>query len=228
MEFPTQYPRPGWAEQDPERWYTAFRTGVAALLERLGADPARHHRPRRGLGDPHLGADGRPLRGPAAGHLLDGPAQRRAVRRAEPRARRSGCSRSPITTPIPSGRSRSSSGSARTSPTSGSEHPAHPLRQGLPAPAADRRVRHGHDRRDGHVVLRSRADAVVRGAVRTARLPRSRCSRRSWSRRTSSAGSPRRPRATPGSRRTPGSWPARRTRRASSSRRVRSRRGRPR
>ena len=40
VEFPTQYPRPGWAEQDPERWYAAFRTGVAALLESSAADPA--------------------------------------------------------------------------------------------------------------------------------------------------------------------------------------------
>ncbi len=39
VEFPTHYPRPGWAEQDPEEWYIAFRKGVAALLESTAARP---------------------------------------------------------------------------------------------------------------------------------------------------------------------------------------------
>lgn len=36
-EYPTSYPRPGWAEQDPEDWYRAIRANIAAVLEKSGA-----------------------------------------------------------------------------------------------------------------------------------------------------------------------------------------------
>ena len=39
VEFPTRYPRSGWAEQDPAQWYAAFRTAVASLLARAAVRP---------------------------------------------------------------------------------------------------------------------------------------------------------------------------------------------
>ena len=39
-EYPTSYPRPGWAEQDPEDWYRAIRANIAAVLEKSGVSSA--------------------------------------------------------------------------------------------------------------------------------------------------------------------------------------------
>lgn len=41
VEYPTQYPQPGYAEQRPEDWYAATRDNIAALLEKSGVDPAK-------------------------------------------------------------------------------------------------------------------------------------------------------------------------------------------
>ena len=38
-EYPTIYPKPGWAEQDPDKVYDAFLYNVKAVLEKSGVDP---------------------------------------------------------------------------------------------------------------------------------------------------------------------------------------------
>jgi len=38
QSYPTEYPRPGWAEQDPEGWKKAFVGSTAAVLEQAGID----------------------------------------------------------------------------------------------------------------------------------------------------------------------------------------------
>lgn len=37
VEYPTAYPRPGWAEQNPEDWYAATCENIKAVLEKSGA-----------------------------------------------------------------------------------------------------------------------------------------------------------------------------------------------
>ncbi|NPV59978.1 MAG: hypothetical protein HPY75_09970 [Actinobacteria bacterium] len=39
--YPLSYPRPGWAEQDPEDWWKAACAGMRRMLEQSGVDPAR-------------------------------------------------------------------------------------------------------------------------------------------------------------------------------------------
>lgn len=39
QEYPTRYPRPGWAEQDPEDWYQAFCATVRTTLQQVGSEP---------------------------------------------------------------------------------------------------------------------------------------------------------------------------------------------
>ena len=39
VEYPTSYPRPGYAEQNPLDWYTATRQNIAAILETSRIDP---------------------------------------------------------------------------------------------------------------------------------------------------------------------------------------------
>ena len=39
-EYPTHYPAPGCAEQDPEDWYKATVANVRAVMEKSGAAPA--------------------------------------------------------------------------------------------------------------------------------------------------------------------------------------------
>ena len=36
QEYPTSYPKPGWVEQNPEDWYTAFCATVRAVLQQTG------------------------------------------------------------------------------------------------------------------------------------------------------------------------------------------------
>jgi len=38
-EYPTYYPRSGYAEQDPEDWYAATRANIRAVMEKSGAQP---------------------------------------------------------------------------------------------------------------------------------------------------------------------------------------------
>lgn len=38
-EYPTHYPKPGWAEQDPEDWVRATLQNIAAVLEKSGVSP---------------------------------------------------------------------------------------------------------------------------------------------------------------------------------------------
>lgn len=40
VEYPTSYPRPGWAQQDPDDWYAAASRNIRAVLEASGANPA--------------------------------------------------------------------------------------------------------------------------------------------------------------------------------------------
>ena len=40
VEYPTSYPAPGWAEQDPDDWYAATCRGVREVLEAAGVSPA--------------------------------------------------------------------------------------------------------------------------------------------------------------------------------------------
>ncbi len=40
VEYPTSYPAPGQAEQNPMDWYNATRTNIAATLEKSGVNPA--------------------------------------------------------------------------------------------------------------------------------------------------------------------------------------------
>ena len=39
VEYPTSYPRPGYAEQNPLDWYAATRENIKALLEKSHVDP---------------------------------------------------------------------------------------------------------------------------------------------------------------------------------------------
>ena len=39
VEYPTSYPRPGYAEQNPLDWYAATRQNIAAILEKSHVDP---------------------------------------------------------------------------------------------------------------------------------------------------------------------------------------------
>ena len=39
--YPVSYPRAGWAEQDPQAWYTAAVRGIRQLLEGHRADEVR-------------------------------------------------------------------------------------------------------------------------------------------------------------------------------------------
>lgn len=41
QEYATAYPRPGWAEQNPEDWYAAFCATVRVVLQTSGIDPGR-------------------------------------------------------------------------------------------------------------------------------------------------------------------------------------------
>ena len=66
--YPLYTPQPGWAEQEPEDWWTAVRAAVAELLERAAVDRAR------------IAAVG--LSGQAPGHVLvdaDGAPLGRAI-----------------------------------------------------------------------------------------------------------------------------------------------------
>jgi len=38
-EYPTYYPRPGWAEQNPEDWYSAFKTAFAEMTRQANISP---------------------------------------------------------------------------------------------------------------------------------------------------------------------------------------------
>lgn len=40
-DYPTRYPAPGWAEQDPEDWWRAACAAVRGAIARAGVDPAR-------------------------------------------------------------------------------------------------------------------------------------------------------------------------------------------
>lgn len=39
VEYPTHYPRPGWAQQDPDDWYAAASRNIRAVLEQSGVRP---------------------------------------------------------------------------------------------------------------------------------------------------------------------------------------------
>jgi xylulokinase len=41
QEYPTHYPNPGWVEQDPEDWYTAFCATVRAALDQVAISPGQ-------------------------------------------------------------------------------------------------------------------------------------------------------------------------------------------
>jgi xylulokinase len=41
QEYPTDYPRPGWTEQNPEDWYTAFCTTVRSALKQAEIAPSQ-------------------------------------------------------------------------------------------------------------------------------------------------------------------------------------------
>lgn len=41
VEYPTYYPKPGWAEQDPEDWYAAIKENIAAVLKKSGVRSAK-------------------------------------------------------------------------------------------------------------------------------------------------------------------------------------------
>ena len=38
-EYPTIYPHPGWAEQDPDEWFRAIKENIAAVLKKSGVSP---------------------------------------------------------------------------------------------------------------------------------------------------------------------------------------------
>lgn len=40
VEYPTSYPAPGYAEQNPIDWYNATRTNISAVLEKSGVSPS--------------------------------------------------------------------------------------------------------------------------------------------------------------------------------------------
>lgn len=40
-EYPTYYPRPGWAEQNPEDWYSAFKTAFIKMTREANISPDR-------------------------------------------------------------------------------------------------------------------------------------------------------------------------------------------
>ena len=39
VEYPTDYPQPGYAEQDPYNWYLAVKENIAKILEKSGVSP---------------------------------------------------------------------------------------------------------------------------------------------------------------------------------------------
>src|SRR5438445_567257 len=39
VEFATRHPRPGWAEQDPDEWWSALVQAVPAALQQAGVRP---------------------------------------------------------------------------------------------------------------------------------------------------------------------------------------------
>ena len=39
VEYPTSYPKPGWAEQNPDDWYAAVRKNIAEILNRSAIRP---------------------------------------------------------------------------------------------------------------------------------------------------------------------------------------------
>jgi xylulokinase len=39
VEYPTHYPKTGWAEQEPEEWYGAFKKGIGLLFENSSVNP---------------------------------------------------------------------------------------------------------------------------------------------------------------------------------------------
>lgn len=39
VEYPTRYPQPGYAEQNPSDWYGAIKNNISSLLEKSGVDP---------------------------------------------------------------------------------------------------------------------------------------------------------------------------------------------
>ncbi|MBN2553264.1 MAG: xylulokinase [Spirochaetales bacterium] len=39
VEYPTHYPHNGWAEQEPEEWFAAFKEAIAMLLDSSRTDP---------------------------------------------------------------------------------------------------------------------------------------------------------------------------------------------
>ncbi|MGN1127993.1 MAG: FGGY family carbohydrate kinase, partial [Candidatus Flemingiibacterium sp.] len=40
VEYPTSYPAPGMAEQNPDDWYDATRRNITAVLEKSGVSPS--------------------------------------------------------------------------------------------------------------------------------------------------------------------------------------------
>lgn len=40
VEYPTSYPKPGWAEQNPSDWYQALRENVKTIFQKSGAAPS--------------------------------------------------------------------------------------------------------------------------------------------------------------------------------------------
>ena len=40
-EYPIEFPRPGWSQQDPEDWWKAVRAGIPELLEGVDAGQVR-------------------------------------------------------------------------------------------------------------------------------------------------------------------------------------------
>ncbi len=79
--YPVHYPRPDWAEQEPEDWWRAVAQTTRSVLEQAGVNPkdvlgVTHS--TQLLGIVPMGADGRPLR--RAIIWLDGRAPRQAQR----------------------------------------------------------------------------------------------------------------------------------------------------
>ncbi len=80
QDYPVHYPRPDWAEQDPEDWWNAVAVTTRQVLEQAGASPqdvmAMIYTTQM-LGIVPMGADGQPLR-PAI-IWLDGRAPKQAA-----------------------------------------------------------------------------------------------------------------------------------------------------